>query len=36
MTKKLVVKGEPKEVTDIRNKILKEFKDLEFTLSLQF
>ena len=30
MAKKLTVKGEPKEVTDIRNKILNEFKDLEF------
>jgi len=28
--KKIVVDGEPKEVTDIRNKILKEFKDLKF------
>jgi hypothetical protein len=28
--KKIVVEGEPKEVTDIRNKILKEFKDLTF------
>jgi len=28
--KKIVVDGEPKEVTEIRNKILKEFKDLEF------
>lgn len=28
--KKIVVEGEPKEVTDIRNKILKEFKDLKF------
>ena len=28
--KKIVVKGEPNEVTDIRNKILKEFKDLTF------
>ena len=30
MAKKIVVEGEPKEVTDIRNKILKEFKDLTF------
>lgn len=30
MTKKIVVEGEPKEVTKIRNKILKEFSDLEF------
>ena len=30
MTKKLVVKGEPKEVTAIRNKILTEFKGLTF------
>ena len=31
MAKKLIkVDGEPKEVTEIRNKILKEFKDLEF------
>ena len=30
MAKKLIVKGEPKEVTDIRNKILKEFEDLKF------
>ena len=31
MVKKLIkVDGEPKEVTEIRNKILKEFKDLEF------
>ena len=30
MAKKLVVKGEPKEVTAIRNKILAEFKDLTF------
>jgi hypothetical protein len=30
MTKKIVVEGEPKEVTNIRNKILKEFSDLEF------
>ena len=30
MAKKIIVEGEPKEVTDIRNKILKEFKDLEF------
>jgi hypothetical protein len=30
MTKKLIVKGEPKEVTEIRNKILNEFKDLTF------
>ena len=30
MTKKIVVEGEPKVVTDIRNKILKEFKDLVF------
>lgn len=28
--KKIIVEGEPKEVTDIRNKILKEFKDLQF------
>lgn len=28
--KKLVIKGEPKEVTEIRNKILDEFKDLQF------
>jgi len=28
--KKIVVDGEPKEVTSIRNKILKEFKDLTF------
>lgn len=28
--KKIVVEGEPKEVTSIRNKILKEFKDLTF------
>ena len=28
--KKLTVNGEPKEVTKIRNKILNEFKDLEF------
>lgn len=30
MTKKLIVKGEPKEVTEIRSKILTEFKDLQF------
>ncbi len=30
MAKKIIVEGEPKEVTDIRNKILKEFKDLTF------
>jgi hypothetical protein len=30
MSKKIVVEGEPKEVTKIRNKILKEFSDLEF------
>jgi hypothetical protein len=30
MAKKIVVEGEPKEVTDIRNKILKEFKNLTF------
>lgn len=30
MSKKLIIKGEPKEVTDIRNKILTEFKDLKF------
>jgi len=31
MAKKIIkVDGEPKEVTEIRNKILKEFKDLEF------
>ena len=30
MAKKLIVKGEPKEVTAIRNKILTEFKDLTF------
>ena len=30
MAKKIVVEGEPKVVTDIRNKILKEFKDLVF------
>ena len=30
MAKKIVVEGEPKIVTDIRNKILKEFKDLVF------
>lgn len=30
MTKKLIVKGEPKEVTEIRRKILTEFKDLQF------
>lgn len=30
MAKKLIVKGEPKEVTEIRNKILNEFKDLTF------
>lgn len=30
MAKKLTVKGEPKEVTEIRNKILNEFKDLTF------
>ena len=30
MTKKIVVDGEPKEVTKIRNKILKEFNDLIF------
>jgi hypothetical protein len=30
MSKKIVVEGEPKEVTNIRNKILKEFSDLEF------
>lgn len=30
MAKKLVIDGEPKEVTDIRNKILNEFKDLQF------
>ena len=30
MSKKIIVEGEPKEVTDIRNKILKEFKDLIF------
>ena len=30
MSKKLVIDGEPKEVTDIRNKILTEFKDLQF------
>lgn len=28
--KKLIVEGEPKEVTEIRNKILTEFKDLQF------
>ena len=30
MSKKIVVEGEPKEVTKIRNKILKEFSDLKF------
>lgn len=30
MAKKLIIDGEPKEVTDIRNKILSEFKDLVF------
>ena len=30
MAKKIIVEGEPKVVTDIRNKILKEFKDLTF------
>lgn len=30
MSKKIVVEGEPKEVTEIRNKILREFKDLTF------
>ena len=30
MSKKIIVKGEPKEVTKIRNKILNEFKDLQF------
>ena len=30
MDENLVVNGEPKEVTDIRNKILTEFKDLTF------
>ena len=30
MAKKIIVEGEPKEVTEIRNKILKEFKDLQF------
>ena len=30
MTKKLIVNGEPKEVTEIRSKILTEFKDLQF------
>ena len=30
MAKKLIVKGEPREVTNIRNKILTEFKDLQF------
>jgi hypothetical protein len=30
MSKKIIVEGEPKEVTKIRNKILKEFSDLEF------
>ena len=30
MDENLVIKGEPKEVTDIRNKILTEFKDLTF------
>lgn len=30
MSKRIIVEGEPKEVTDIRNKILKEFKDLQF------
>ena len=30
MPKKIIVKGEPKEVTQIRNKILNEFKDLQF------
>ena len=30
MAKKIVVDGEPKEVTSIRNKILKEFNDLVF------
>ena len=30
MPKKIIVKGEPKEVTEIRNKILNEFKDLQF------
>lgn len=30
MAKKIIVEGEPKEVTKIRNKILKEFSDLEF------
>lgn len=30
MSKKIIVEGEPKEVTTIRNKILKEFKDLTF------
>lgn len=30
MAKKIIVDGEPKEVTKIRNKILKEFSDLEF------
>ena len=30
MANKIIVNGEPKEVTDIRNKILNEFKDLTF------
>ena len=30
MSKKIIVEGEPKEVTKIRNKILKEFSDLQF------
>ena len=30
MSKKIVIEGEPNEVTKIRNKILKEFSDLEF------
>ena len=30
MAKKIVVEGEPKEVTAIRNKILKEFSGLVF------
>ena len=30
MSKKLIIEGEPKEVTKIRNKILNEFKDLQF------
>lgn len=30
MAKKLTIEGEPKEVTKIRDKIIKEFKDLQF------